>query len=562
MLFVFCASLCKVNGQSLENFYYYYNGKKMPLTLNENKVVVSIPKDSVKTSESIRANIKALTKIKDEDFDIYVVHQSELERLASLDFWKKDSKKVLITPSYLTADKTEVFASPYLNIRLKEEQDIGLLTSFAEQYGLKIIKQDPLMPLWYIIAITQDCDKNSLECANELWESGAFAASIPDLCSFDNLCSNDPLFNLQWGLNNNTHPGVDLSVNSAWNYSTGKHVKIAILDSGVDTAHIDLEANISKLSYDTETNTSPTQVRGYHATHCAGIAAAVKDNNIQIAGVAPEAKIVSISIPFGSSNVNLKMAEGIVWAYQNGVDILSNSWVTTHHSAIDDAIRDAFRYGRQGKGCVIVFSSGNHYVLSNPNVSYPANSNDTILVVGAIEKKGDVAGFSNYGPELDIVAPGDTILSTLPENMVGYESGTSMACPHVAGVAALILERNPELTVNQVNSIINSNAKKIKVTYDVSKPDGSWNIQYGYGLIDAYSSVINTPSVVYIQNDTITGTRTINADKIYVGKDVTDRIEQGDVVLGQGNITLEAGVVQIKNSTYVPAGTTLKIKNQ
>ena len=137
-----------------------------------------------------------------------------------------------------------------------------------------------------------------------------------------------------------------------------------------------------------------------------------------------------------------------------------------------------------------------------------------------------------------------------------------MACPHVAGVAALILERNPELTVNQVNSIINSNAKKIKVTYDVSKPDGLWNNEYGYGLVDAYSSVINTPTIVFVQNETITGTRTITADNIYVGKDVTDRKEQGDVVLGQGNITLEAGVVYIKNSTFVPVGTTLKIENQ
>lgn len=74
--------------------------------------------------------------------------------------------------------------------------------------------------------------------------------------------------------------------------------------------------------------------------------------------------------------------------------------------------------------------------------------------------------------------------------------------------------------------------------------------------------MINTPTIVFVQNETITGTRTITADNIYVGKDVTDRKEQGDVVLGQGNITLEAGVVYIKNSTFVPVGTTLKIENQ
>ncbi|MBR5964466.1 MAG: S8 family serine peptidase, partial [Bacteroidaceae bacterium] len=137
-----------------------------------------------------------------------------------------------------------------------------------------------------------------------------------------------------------------------------------------------------------------------------------------------------------------------------------------------------------------------------------------------------------------------------------------MACPHVAGVAALVLERNSELTVNQVNSIINSSAKKLSgVFFDTTKPDGLWNIEYGYGLVDAYNSVINTPTTVYIQNDTITGTRFISADSIYVGKDVTNTKEYGDVMLGQGNITLKAEYLEIKNSTKVPLGTTIKTEN-
>lgn len=137
-----------------------------------------------------------------------------------------------------------------------------------------------------------------------------------------------------------------------------------------------------------------------------------------------------------------------------------------------------------------------------------------------------------------------------------------MACPHVAGVAALILERNSELTVNQVNSIICRNAKKLPdVTFNYTKPDGSWNNKYGYGLVDAYSSVINTPGDAYIQNDTITGIRIISADSLYVGRNVTDTKEYGDVILGQGDITMKAKYVKIKNSTTVPLGTKLKIEN-
>ena len=355
---------------------------------------------------------------------------------------------------------------------------------------------------------------------------------------------------------------IVLSAPEAWNYATGKNVKIAIIDTGIELNHIDLASNVSNLSFDTETNSSPSIVYENHGTHCAGIAAAVKDNSIQIAGVAPEATIISISNSLKpTTNSRLKRADGIIWAYQHGADIISNSWrSSTHHVAIDEAIQDAFRYGRQGKGCVISFSSGNDFLNT---IGYPANCNDTILAVGAIDNTGMRASFSNYGTELDLVAPGVNILSTIPNSQTGYKSGTSMACPHVAGVAALVLERNPELTVNQVNSIINSNAKKISgVTFDVTKPDGLWSNEYGYGLVDAYSSVINTPHVVYIQNDTITGTGVVSADSIYVGRDVTNTKEYGDVILGKGNITFKAGYVEIKNSTSVPLGTTLTIEPQ
>jgi len=556
------ASLCfNTEDNKMQTEYYYYRGKKIPLFVNEDKVCISTPKECKKANETILENVKALNKIKDDTFNIYVILRSEFERLVSSGSWKETAKTVLLTNSYRTTDETEIFPTPYLNVRLKKEQDIDLLASYAEQYGLKIVKRDPLMPLWYILAITQNCEKNSLKIANELWESGKFAASVPDLCSNDLTCSDDPKFNQQWGLYNSNHTDIDISACSAWNYATGKHVKIAVLDTGVELNHIDLSSNISNLSYDTETNSSPSIIYGNHGTHCAGIAAAVKDNGIQIAGVAPDAKIISISNSLDTTtNSRLKRADGIIWAYQNGADIISNSWrSSTHHTAIDEAIKDAFEYGRQGKGCIIVFASGNQYSSS---VNYPANCNDTILAVGAINSTGLKANFSNYGDKLDIVAPGVDILSTILNDTIGYKSGTSMACPHVAGVAALILERNSELTVTQVNSIINSNAKKLSgVNFNVTKPDGLWNNKYGYGLVDAYNSVINTPDTVYIQDETVSGTRLISAGSIYVGRDVTDSKGYGDVILGQGDITLKADYIEIKNSTTVPLGTILTLEN-
>ena len=539
--------------------YYYYKGKKVPLSVD--KVCLSIPKVSEKTYEKILENVKVEKKINDELFDIVVIHKSDFEKLISIDKGKEYAKSVLLTSCYKTAEGHEVVLTPYLNVKLKKERDLEILIAYAEKYGLKIAKNSPLMPLWFILSSTQECDKSSIYYANTLWESGEFAASVPDFCSDDLKCSNDPMFNEQWGLNNSNYTGIDISACAAWNYATGKYVKIAFLDTGVDLNHIDLASNISNMSFDTESNSSPSIVYSDHGTHCAGIAAAIKDNGIHIAGVAPEATIISVSNKMEkTTNSRQKRADGIIWAYQNGADVISNSWGTsTYHEAIDEAIQDAFRYGRQGKGCVVVFCSGNN---SSNSVGYPANCNDTILVVGSINESGMRSNFSNYGAELDLVAPGEFIFSTIPNNRVALDSGTSMACPHVAGVAALVLELNPELTVTQVNRIINSNAQKISgVNFNTSKTDGSWNNEYGYGLVDAYSSVLNTPSALFIQNETITGTNTITADYIYVGKNVTDRKEQGDVILGPGNITLKAKNIEIKNSTTVPIGTTLTIEN-
>ena len=565
ILFVFSCSIHVL----AQNDFYYYKGMKMPLSLNEEKVVVSIPKSKAEICERIRANAKVLEKINDDIFDIFVISRSDFNNLTSLDSWSEDEKSMMITSSYFTERKAEVFASPYLNIQLKNEEDVNLLISYAEMYKLQIVRNMPLMPDWYILSVTPESEKSPLQCANELSESGMFSASVPDLCSEVIACSNDPLFNDQWGLENqNTgYSNIDISASSAWVHATGKFVKIAIFDGGVDTTHIDLVHNLSYLRYDAETGTSPSRYYQYkdHATHCAGIAAAEKDNEIQIAGVAPDATIVPISINFSNtSNFHLKAADGIMWACQHGVDIISNSWHReTKNPALDIAIDYAIKYGRQDKGCIMVFASGNYvddWSLDTA-VSYPANCNDTILVVGAIDNHGARWVNSKYGPELDLVAPGVEIISTLPNDSSGKKTGTSMACPHVAGVAALILELNPELTVTEVNSIICSQAKKIPgVSFNVTKTDGTWNNEYGYGLVDAYSSVQATPKIEYIQNDTITDERYIEAEKIYVGRNVTDRKEYGNVVLGPSNdIWLNANRVIIKNSTKIPVGTNLYI---
>ena len=167
--------------QDVYHPFYYYRGNKIPLTRNENTVIVSIPKENKEVSERIKTNVLTLASIWAEAYYIYAITRTEYEKLTLLDFWAEDSKSIILTSSYFTERNDEVYESPYLNVQLKKEEDIDLLTSYAEQYKLTIFGNSPLMPLWYILAVTPESEKSPLDCANELYESGNFASSAPDL---------------------------------------------------------------------------------------------------------------------------------------------------------------------------------------------------------------------------------------------------------------------------------------------------------------------------------------------------------------------------------------------
>jgi hypothetical protein len=176
-------------------YFYYYEGKKIPLTLNKDKVIVSVPKDCNETRERILANVQPLDSIDDQSMDIFVISRSVFSKIESKDSWKEDSKNVILTQSYFTEGKKEVYSSPYLMVRLKREQDKALLSSYAEKYRLRMTSDgplSPLMPLWHGLAVTPESEKSPLTCANELWESGDFAATAPDLVPSESmLCAMD-----------------------------------------------------------------------------------------------------------------------------------------------------------------------------------------------------------------------------------------------------------------------------------------------------------------------------------------------------------------------------------
>ena len=168
-----------------QTYYYYYRGNKIPLFLNENKVCICIPVERGDILERFLATVQTQAMIKSETLPLYIITPSEYDKLSSQDFWAEDSKHVVFTSSYFTQGNDEVYIYPHLIVKIKKEEDIDLLASYAEQYKLNIIYNSPLMPLWYVLSVTPESEKSCLACANELYESGDFASSSPDFVPSD-----------------------------------------------------------------------------------------------------------------------------------------------------------------------------------------------------------------------------------------------------------------------------------------------------------------------------------------------------------------------------------------
>ena len=166
-----------------QTYFYYYKDQKIPLTLNENNFCINIPKEYDKIRERVLENIRVLATMNNRTFDCYIVTRADYEKLTSQDFWKEDAKSVIVTASFFTERNEVVILTPYLSVKLKKEEDIDLLTSYAEKYRLKIDGNSSYMPLWYTLHVTPESEKSPLQIANELHESGDFGVSEPDLAS-------------------------------------------------------------------------------------------------------------------------------------------------------------------------------------------------------------------------------------------------------------------------------------------------------------------------------------------------------------------------------------------
>lgn len=407
--------------------------------------------------------------------DFFYLGQPYSKENACVETYLKSEIKLLEDPNY-----------EFIKPNFIQPTNDDLLLTTAKSYKLDIISQNKYMPLWYTLRRIDGNNCSTLDIANKLHETNFFESVEPDFCYNGLEISYDSYIDKQWGLYNKMYEDVDISVSEAWNYATGYGVNIAFVDEGVDMNHEDLKYNFY-CSYDAEKDSVPNLIFGSHGTHCAGIAAALRNNGKGISGVAPDAKIMSARVSFLSTRTNEIFSRAINWAWQNGADVISCSWKCTKSSLISNAIDNALKYGRNGKGCIFVKSAGN----TGDTITWPGGYCEDIIAVASITNMGQRASSSSHGKNMLISAPGTGILSTLPNQSYGSKSGTSMAAPHVAGVVALLLEIDSELTSAKVREYLGRSAQKIgNMAYDNGiKPYGSWNEYYGYGLLNALEAV-------------------------------------------------------------------------
>ncbi|MDT0213490.1 S8 family serine peptidase [Rothia sp. ARF10] len=324
--------------------------------------------------------------------------------------------------------------------------------------------------------------------------------------------TNDPLRSKQWGL-------TQVRAEQAWPTSRGAGATIAVVDTGVDLSHPDLAAKLvpgatfvdcgAKVTVCSDGNWKGTDGVGQdvdsHGTHVSGIAAAITGNGTGVAGVAPDAKIMPIKVLEDGSGTTTDIANGIRWAADHGADVINLSLGSLPGTQVlsiaglDTDVEDAIDYART-KGAVSVIAAGNTSTIACTSPGFSS----TGICVGSTDKNELRSAFSELPikPDLKVVsAPGgfafgacdDDVWSTVPTEATsscgaaGYDAfaGTSMATPHVAGVAALLLAQGR--TVDQTEQAILTTARTPVVGLR-----GQFSPLYGYGVVDAQAAVAST----------------------------------------------------------------------
>ncbi len=514
--------------------HYYYNGQPIELQLHTQQIIVHLNRQAPFTD--IRNDISArLDRSIDQMRPVHGEHIQliEFEQSLSSENLKDEIANLkgeqgvrMAAPVYryghVRAGVTDRFI-----VRFQPNVAMDQIERINRSQQVKIDRM--IAENTYVLSVNKTTGLNGLMAANRYHDFAETVWSTPDFVFMDwellNADLNDTYWKQQWAHRNTgqsvatgadeTFPqqvkgyeDADMDVDGAWNLleqngvSAGgsKQILVAIVDSGIDHEHPDLDDQFYSYGKDFTGEGTTDDVQG-HGTACAGIVAAEGNNGFGVAGVAYNVQLLPVKFYslYGGAT-NSEMAEAIDYAWQEGSDVLSNSWSgDPPNDALDDALYRAKTQGRDGKGCVIFYSSGNK---GHEGVSYPSY-NDEVISIGASnmfdEKKNPGSGDyikkwgGNYGSELDMVAPA-LVYTTDLVGSDGFEEGdynatfggTSAACPNASAVAALVLSADPNLTSDQVQQIMEQTADRIELyPYD----ENGWNKHVGNGRVNALGAV-------------------------------------------------------------------------
>ena len=354
----------------------------------------------------------------------------------------------------------------YKSISTVSADELKGLNALLKSNGL--VAEETLAGSQITIATFQQKGRE-IAIANILKHSGYVEFAEPDFAMKPSLQPNDPHFGNQWHHNN-------VNSQQAWNITTGSNsVLVAVCDTGFDVNHPDLGPNLrTDLAYNAQDGSTYIYDANGHGTGTAGTLGALGNNGTGAAGVNWNVDIIPVRIAISDGNSSAyisTMAKCIEYAADNGARVVNLSYGGIEYSTINSAAQ----YLRARNG-LLFMSAGNG---SSEFSSYPDYT--SFIGVGATDQSNNKASFSNWGTYIDITAPGVSILTTYPSNRYVYYSGTSFSSPLAAGIAALMVAANPNITVNELENGIFSTAVDIG--------DGGDDNVFGHGLINAEAAV-------------------------------------------------------------------------
>ena len=387
---------------------------------------------------------------------------------------------------------TSEFVSGELIVKFKNGVDSTEISAIYARYGLSVLSSNTYAG-FQRLKIPQEI--SVLKLVDIINKNPNVDYAEPNFIAYADMSPNDPSYSYQWNMHDLNEGGINMA--PAWDISTGSGTVVAIVDTGVRVGS-DLSGTSFVPGYDFVNNDNDPVDDNGHGTHVAGTIAQSTNNNEGVAGVAFGASIMPVKVlNRQGSGTYAAIANGIYFAVDHGANIISMSLGGSQNSqTLKNAVAYAYNHG-----VTCVAAAGNN---GQNGISYPAAYDAYVIAVGATQYDKTRAPYSNYGSSLDVMAPGGN--TNLDQNGDGYGDGvlqqtftmqgstvvwgyyfyqgTSMATPHVSGVAALLYSHGVTSPDN-IRTALQSTATDLGAT--------GWDIYYGYGLINAYNALMYTP---------------------------------------------------------------------